>query len=76
MCDIHCFTHLKNNEYLCSLHDDPRDHDTYLELCYIHLAYIGWGIFTELEMRLKIAEFEIFGVDAPVMVETVETKKL
>ena len=74
VCDVHCFVHLKNGEYWSSLQDDPQDHDIYLERCNIHLAYIGRGIFVELEMRLETTEFEIFRVETPVRVETVETK--
>ena len=45
-----------------------------IKWCHVHLAYIGQGIFAELEMRLDMVEFEIFRAETPVRVETVETK--
>ena len=31
VCDVHCFIHLKNDEYWSSLQDDIQNHDVYLE---------------------------------------------
>ena len=39
----HCFVHLEVGCYWTSLEENPDDHDTLLQKCNLHLAYLGCG---------------------------------
>ena len=70
----HCFVHLKDCQYWTSLEEIPVDHDTLLQKCNLHLAYLGVVITLNSLLRTVTYEYEIFGVSSPLNVDVVDTK--
>ena len=72
----HCFVHLKDSQYWTSSEETPVDHDTLLQKCNLHLAYLGCGNYAQLLLRTITYEYEIFGVSSPLNVDVVDMKLL
>ena len=68
----HCFVHLKDSQYWTSLEETPVDHDTLLQKCNLHLAYLGCGSYAQLLLRTITYEYKIFGVSSPLNVDVVD----
>ena len=49
----HAVVHLKDGKIWTSLKNPPNDHDKILEMCQLHLVYLGWNLFVELTKRLN-----------------------
>ena len=49
----HAVIHLKDGKIWTSLKNPPNDHDKILEMCQLHLVYLGWNLFVELTKRLN-----------------------
>ena len=48
----HCFVHLKGCRYWTSLEEKPVDHDTLLQKCNLHLAYLAAVIMLNSYLEL------------------------
>ena len=72
----HCFVHLKDSQYWTSLEETPVDHDTLLQKCNLHLAYLGCGNYAQLLLRTRTYEYKIFGIGSPLNVDVIDTKPL
>ena len=70
----HCFVYLKGCRYWTSLEENPVDHDTLLQKCNLHLAYLGCGNYAQLLLRTVTYEYEIFGVSSPLNVDVIDMK--
>ena len=71
MCKVsqtHCFIHTKNGMW-SSLYEDPQTHQEYIERCNLHLLYLGFGVYAELEARKQVIQYEIFGIPELLPVE-------
>ena len=56
----YCFVHLKGSRYwTSSLEETTVDHDTLLQKCNLHLAYLGCGNYAQLLLRTVTYEYEI-----------------
>ena len=49
----HAVVHLKDGKIWTSLKNPPNDHDKILEMCQLHLVYLGRNLFVELTKRLN-----------------------
>ena len=65
---IHCFIHTKNGIW-SSLYEEPQTHQEYIQKCNLHLLYLGFGVYAELEARTQVIQYEIFGIPEPLAVE-------
>ena len=72
----HCFIHVQNNKYWCTLENELTKHNELMQRCNHHLAYMGQGSFIQLELRTMLVEYEIFGVPESINVEQVDTKSI
>ena len=70
----HCFIHLEGGCYWTSLEENPDDHDTLLQKCSLHLAYLGCGNYAQLLLRTVTYEYKIFGVSSPLNIDVIDTK--
>ena len=76
-----CLTGIKtgkrqNDKYWSTLENELNEHDEFMLRCILHLAYMGCGNFIQLELRITLIKYEIFGVPESVNVEQVETKSV
>ena len=51
--DRHAVIHLKDGKIWTSLKNPLNDHDKILEMCQLHLVYLGRNLFVELTKRLN-----------------------
>ena len=51
--DKHVVVHLKDGKIWTTLKNPPDDHDKILEMCQLHLVYLGRNLFVELTKRLN-----------------------
>ena len=58
------------------MEENSVDHDTLLQKCNLHLAYLGCGNYAQLLLRTVTYEYEIFGVSSPLNVDVVDMKPL
>ena len=56
------------------MEENSVDHDTLLQKCNLHLAYLGCGNYAQLLPRTVTYEYEIFGVSSHLNVDVVDTK--
>ena len=70
----HCFVHLEGGHYWTSLEENPVDHDTLLQKCNLHIAYLGCGNYAQLLLRTVTYEYEIFGIISPLNIDIIDTK--
>ena len=55
--EAHAWVHLKNGHIWTTLENDKLDHETAMERCSIHLAYLGHGLYVSLypcKLELKL----------------------
>ena len=63
---VHCYVHLKENNYWSTLKDTPLTHNEFMQRCNIHLAYLGNNTYIELVLRTASVSYNIFGIDVPL----------
>ena len=63
---VHCYIHLKEQNYWSTLKDPPTTHDEFMQRCNVHLVYLGNNTYIELVLRMASVSYNIFGIDQPL----------
>ena len=70
--EVHAWVHLHGSHIWTTLNNDRLDHETAMEKCAIHLAYLGQGLYVSLHpCKLEIKTIPVQAADTEIDVKPV-----